>query len=96
MMPAAAVISNRRGGSSASFEAMNQFFTMREMPVVTSSYWNDVHGYTAEDVYKDEEGVQTIRNLALNMSFMIKAIQAQKKKEGLPDTKKEVRTDMIR
>ena len=96
MMPAAAVISNRRGGSSASFEAMNQFFTMREMPVVTSSYWNDVHGYTAEDVYKDEEGVQTIRNLALNMSFMIKAIQAQKKKEGLPDTKKDVRTDMIR
>lgn len=96
MMPAAAVISNRRGGSSASFEAMNQFFTMREMPVVTSSYWNDVHGYTAEDVYKDEEGVQTIRNLALNMSFMIKAIQARKEKEGLPDTKKEVRTNMIR
>lgn len=96
MMPAAAVISNRRGGSSASFEAMNQFFTMREMPVVTSSYWNDVHGYTAEDVYLDKEGVQTIRNLALNMSFMIKAVQAQKEKEGLPDTKKDVHTNMIR
>ena len=96
MMPAAAVISNRRGGSSASFEAVNQFFTMREMPVVTSSYWNDVHGYTAEDVYKDEEGVQTIRNLALNMSFLIKAVQAQKEKDGLPETKKEVRTNMIR
>jgi multimeric flavodoxin WrbA len=96
MMPAAAVISNRRGGSSASFEAMNQFFTMREMPVVSSSYWNDVHGYTAEDVYKDEEGVQTIRNLALNMVFMIRAIQGQKEKTGLPDTKKEAFTNMIR
>ena len=96
MMPAAAVISNRRGGSSASFEALNQFFTMREMPVVSSSYWNDVHGYTAEDVCQDEEGVQTIRNLALNMAFMIKAIQANKEKEGLPDTRKEVHTNMIR
>jgi multimeric flavodoxin WrbA len=96
MMPAAAVISNRRGGSSASFEAMNQFFTMREMPVVSSSYWNDVHGYTAEDVYKDEEGIQTIRNLALNMVFMIRAIQGQKEKTGLPETKKEAFTNMIR
>ncbi len=96
MMPAASVISNRRGGSSASFEAMNQFFTMREMPVVSSSYWNDVHGYTAEDVYKDEEGMQTIRNLALNMAFMIRAIQQQKEKGGLPDTKKEAFTNMIR
>ena len=96
MIPAAAVISNRRGGSSASFEAMNAFFTMREMPVVSSSYWNDVHGYTAEDVHKDEEGVQTIRNLALNMAFMIKAIHAQKAIDGLPDTKKEAFTNMIR
>ena len=96
MMPAAAVISNRRGGSSASFEAMNQFFTMREMPVVSSSYWNDVHGYTAEDVYKDEEGVQTIRNLAINMTFMIRAIHSQKETAGLPDTKKEAFTNMIR
>jgi multimeric flavodoxin WrbA len=75
---------------------MNQFFTMREMPVVSSSYWNDVHGYTAEDVYKDEEGMQTIRNLALNMAFMIRAIQQQKEKGGLPDTKKEAFTNMIR
>jgi multimeric flavodoxin WrbA len=95
MMPAAAVISNRRGGSSASFEAMNQFFTMREMPVVSSSYWNDVHGYTAEDVYKDEEGVQTIRNLAINMTFMIRAIHSQKETAGLPETKKEAFTNMI-
>ena len=66
------------------------------MPIASSTYWNHVHGFTAEDVKKDLEGLQTMRNLARNMSFMIKAIQAQKEKEGLPDTKKEVRTNMIR
>lgn len=96
MKVGANVISNRRGGSSATFEAMNQFFGIRGIATVPSTYWNDVHGYTAEDVYKDEEGVQTMQNLARNMIFMINAIQSEKSKSGLPLNEKTAHTNMIR
>ena len=92
----AAVISNRRGGSSASFDAVNKYFTISGMPVVSSSYWNDVHGYSAEDVYKDEEGVQTMKNLAHNMAFLLKSVALGKEKYGVPQMKHEVYTNMIR
>ena len=92
----AAVISNRRGGSSASFDAVNKYFTISGMPVVSSSYWNDVHGYSAEDVYKDEEGVQTMKNLAHNMAFLLKSVALGKEKFGVPQMKHEVYTNMIR
>lgn len=96
MKAGASVVSCRRGGNSATFEALNQFFGITGMPTVPSSYWNDVHGYTSEDVYKDEEGLQTIRNLVHNMIFMMRAIQAEKEKSGLPQREKGARTNFIR
>ena len=96
MKVGASVISNRRGGSSATFDEMNKYFTISGMPVVSSSYWNDVHGYTEEDVYKDEEGVQTMKNLARNMAFLLKGISLAKEAYGLPKMVREVHTNMIR
>ena len=87
MKVGASVVSCRRGGNSATFEAMNQFFGINGMPTVPSPYWNDVHGYTGEDVLKDLEGCETIRNMATNMAFMIKSIQAGKEQFGKPDVK---------
>lgn len=81
----ATVVSSRRAGSTSAFDDLNHFFTMNSMPVVSSTYWNEVHGFTAEDVENDLEGLQTIRNLGRNMAFLIKAIRAQKQKEGLPE-----------
>ncbi|WP_026517579.1 flavodoxin family protein [Butyrivibrio sp. MC2021] len=80
MKVGAAVVSCRRGGNTASFDVLNKYFTISGMPVASSTYWNMVHGFSAEDVKKDLEGLQTMRNLARNMSFMIKAF-ADKKSE---------------
>ena len=80
----AAVVSARRGGNTASFDVLNKYFSISGMPIATSTYWNQVHGYSSEDVMKDQEGLQTMRNLGRNMAFLIKAIQAQKKLEGAP------------
>lgn len=85
MKVGAAVVSCRRGGNSASFDVLNKYFTISGMPVASSTYWNQVHGFTAEDVKKDLEGLQTMRNLARNMSFMINAIKDAKEKYGLPE-----------
>lgn len=68
----AAIVSCRRGGATAAFERLNQYFLMTNMHVVSSQYWNQVHGYTAEDVRKDLEGLQTMRTLAQNMAYLIK------------------------
>lgn len=80
----AAVVSARRGGNSASFDVLNKYFTISAMPVASGTYWNQIHGFTAEDAKKDLEGLQTMRNLALNMSFMIKALKEAKKKGAAP------------
>jgi len=85
MKVGAAVVSARRGGTTASFDVLNKYFTISGMPVASSTYWNQVHGFTAEDVQKDTEGLQTMRNLARNMSFMIKAIADAREKYGLPE-----------
>lgn len=85
MKVGAAVVSCRRGGNTASFDVLNKYFTISGMPVASSSYWNQVHGFTAEDVGKDLEGLQTMRNLARNMAFMIKAFSDAKEKYGLPE-----------
>jgi multimeric flavodoxin WrbA len=84
MKVGAAVVSCRRGGNTASFDVLNKYFTISGMPVASSTYWNQVHGFSAEDVKKDLEGLQTMRNLARNMSFMIRAIDAAKKNGGCP------------
>ena len=81
----AAVVSCRRGGNTASFDVLNKYFSIRGMPIATSTYWNQVHGFTAEDVKKDLEGLPTMRNLARNLAFMIRAIADAKEKYGLPE-----------
>lgn len=84
MKVGAAVVSSRRAGSTSAFEEINKYFTIASMPIASSTYWNEVHGFTAEDVEKDLEGLQTMRNLARNMAFLIKAIRLQKEATGIP------------
>lgn len=74
--PAAAVVSCRRGGASAAFERLNKYFTISQMPVVSSQYWNSVHGFEPDDVRKDLEGLQTMRTLGTNMAWLLKSIAA--------------------
>ena len=96
MKVGASIVTCRRGGNSATFEAMNQFFGISGMPTVPSTYWNDVHGYSAEDVYADVEGVQTIQNMARNMAFLIKAIRAGEETLGKPEKVREQFYNFIR
>ena len=84
MKVGAAVVSCRRGGNTASFDVLNKYFTISGMPIASSTYWNQVHGFTAEDVEKDLEGLQTMRNIGHNMAFLIRAIAAEKERSGLP------------
>ena len=84
MKVGAAVVSARRGGNTASFDVLNKYFSISGMPVATATYWNQVHGFTAEDVQKDAEGLQTMRNLARNMTFLMKVIADGREKYGLP------------
>ena len=72
--PAAAVLNARRAGTTASFDVMNKYFTISEMPVVSSTYWNMTHGNKAEDVQLDEEGLDTMKKLGLNMAWMLKKL----------------------
>lgn len=74
--PAAAVVSCRRGGASATFDRINKYFTISKMPVVASQYWNSIHGNCAEEARQDEEGLQTMRTLADHMAWMLKSIAA--------------------
>lgn len=74
----AAIVSCRRGGASAAYDRLNKYFTISNMHVVGSQYWNQVHGFTPEDVQKDEEGLQTMRTLAQNMAWLLKSIEAGK------------------
>ena len=93
----ASVVSARRAGTTATFDQMNKYFTIAEMPVVSSSYWNMVHGNCPEEVRQDLEGLQTMRNAAKCMAWMLKCFEAGKAQNiALPDTKKEVSTNFIR
>jgi len=95
--PGASVISARRAGTTASFDVMNKYFSIMQMPIVTSSYWNMVHGNTPDEVRQDLEGMQTMRNLARNMAWMLKCIEAGKK-TGVSVSRSEMkdRTNFIR
>jgi multimeric flavodoxin WrbA len=88
MKVGAAVVSCRRGGNTATFDALNKYFTISSMPVASSTYWNQVHGFTADDAKKDLEGLQTMRNLARNMSFMIRAFAMARDQIGYPEMEK--------
>ncbi|MCX7714225.1 MAG: flavodoxin family protein [Clostridia bacterium] len=96
MKVGAAVVSARRGGCSSTFDEINKYFTISGMPVVSSQYWNSVHGYTPEDVRRDEEGLQTMRTLGKNMAFLIKSIALGKEKFGLPEKEKWIATNFIK
>ncbi|MCL2409785.1 MAG: flavodoxin family protein [Oscillospiraceae bacterium] len=74
--PAACIVSCRRGGASAAFDRLNKYFTISQMPVVSSQYWNVVHGFTPDDVRKDLEGLQIMRTLGNNMAWLLKNIEA--------------------
>jgi len=92
MKVGACVVSARRAGTTASFDVLNKYFTISQMPIVSATYWNNVHGYTPEDVYADEEGCMNMRILGRNMAFLIKAIKAQKEAAGLPEKEPHVFT----
>ena len=95
--PAAAVASARRAGTTATLDEMNKYFTINQMPVVSSTYWNMVHGGQAADVAKDEEGLQTMRNLGRNMAWLLQCIEAGKKAGiEIPTAEKGSRTNFIR
>ena len=85
MKVGAAVVSSRRAGSTSAFDDINKYFTIAGMPIASSSYWNEVHGFSAADVERDLEGLQTMRNLARNMAFLIKSIALGKEAYGLPE-----------
>lgn len=96
MKVGASVVCARRGGCSATFDELNKFFTISGMPVASSHYWNSIHGGAPGDADMDEEGKQTMRALARNMSFLIKSIALGKEKYGLPEKENRVFTNFIR
>ena len=92
----AAIASARRAGTTATFDELNKYFTISGMPVASGQYWNAVHGYSAEDVEKDEEGLQQMRSVARSMAFMVKSIALGKEKYGYPEVEEFNRTNFIR
>lgn len=95
--PAAAVVCARRGGTAASFDVINKYFSIAQMPIVSSTYWNMVYGNSHEEAYRDEEGMQTMRNLGKNMAWLLKCI-ALGKQNGVeaPTAELGARTNFIR
>lgn len=92
----AAVVSCRRGGASAAFDRLNKYFTISRMPIVSSQYWNQVHGFTPDDVRRDGEGLQTMRTLARDMAWLLKCIAAGKEKGvSLPAAEPRISTNFI-
>jgi len=91
--PAACIVNCRRGGASSTFDRLNKYFTILEMPVVSSQYWNSTHGFTPDDVRKDLEGLQTMRTLARNMAYMLKSLK--KAELPLPLQEEKVATNFI-
>lgn len=85
MKVGASVVSCRRGGNTATFDMLNKYFTISNMPIVSSQYWNMVYGSSAEEVLQDAEGLQTMRTLGRNMAFLMKGIALAKEKYGLPE-----------
>ena len=95
--PGCAIVSCRRGGATATFDQLNKYFSINNMPIVTSQYWNQVHGNTPEEVKQDLEGLQTVRTLALNMAWLLKCIDAGKT-AGIeaPKYEEKLKTNFIR
>lgn len=97
LKPAAAVVSARRAGTTAALDQLNKYFTISQMPIISSTYWNMVHGFTPEDVRKDLEGLQVMRTLGRNMAWFLKCKEAGMKAGiGLPKREDRVATNFIR
>ncbi len=96
MKVGAAVACARRGGLTATFDELNKYFTLSGMPVASSQYWNGVHGTAPGEAIQDEEGLQIMRTLARNMSFLMKSIALGKEKYGLPEKEQRVVTSFVR
>ena len=95
--PAAAVMSCRRGGATATLDQLNKYFTISNMPIVSSQYWNMVHGNTPDEVRQDAEGMQTMRTLGINMAWLLKCIEAGKAAGiAMPEREAKVATNFIR
>lgn len=95
MKVGASVVIARRGGCSSTYDQMNKYFTISGMPVASSQYWNSVHGNAPGEAAQDEEGLQTMRTLARNMTFLMKSIALGKEKYGLPEKEERVWTHFI-
>lgn len=96
MKVGASVAVARRGGTSATFDELNKYFTISGMPVASSQYWNSVHGRLPGEAEQDAEGLQTMRTLARNITFLMKSIALGKQKYGLPEKEERVATNFIR
>lgn len=96
MKVGASVVCARRGGCSSTFDELNKFFTISGMPVASSQYWNSIHGLRCGEAEQDDEGKQTMRTLARNMTFLMKSIALGKEKYGLPKKEARVSTHFIR
>ena len=96
MKVGASVAVARRGGTSATFDELNKYFTISGMPVASSQYWNSVHGRTPGEAEQDAEGLQTMRTLARNMTFLMKSVALGKERYGLPEKELRVSTSFIR
>ena len=95
MKVGASVVCARRGGCSATFDELNKYFTISNMPIASSQYWNSIHGREKGEAEMDEEGKQTMRVLARNMTFLMKSIVLGKKTYGMPETEERVATHFI-
>lgn len=96
MKVGASIVCARRGGCSSTFDELNKYFTISNMPIVSSQYWNSIHGLSIGEAIEDEEGKQTMRTLAKNMAFLIKSITLGKQKYGLPKQEKKAKTNFIK
>ena len=95
MKVGASVVCSRRSGCTATFDELNKYFTISNMPVVSSQYWNNIHGLEKGDAEQDEEGKQTMRTLARNMTFLMRSIALGKEKFGLPEKEEGIGTHFI-
>jgi len=96
MKVGASVAVARRAGTTATFDELNKYFTIASMPIASSNYWNEVHGRAKGEAAQDEEGMQTMRVLARNMTFLMKSIELGKEKYGLPEKENRVWTHFVR
>ena len=96
MKVGASIVCARRGGTTASMDVLNKYFTISEMPLASSTYWNIIHGAKPGDAQQDAEGIRTVRNLAKNMSYMMKAFAVAKDTMELPEPEPKAFTNFIR